>query len=97
MEKKAIHSSRVAGARPPPNSATKVLTFSPAARAAARASLRGLADHAVKSCIGQMAEIFDAEPPFEPRGCIAQAWGTAEWLRALDRTSDARASGRERA
>ena len=34
------------------------------------------------------AEIFDAESPFEPRGCIAQAWGTAEWLRALDRASD---------
>jgi predicted glycogen debranching enzyme len=66
-----------------------VLRAAPDARAAARASLRGLADHAVKGCIGQMAEIFDAEPPFEPRGCIAQAWGTAEWLRALDRTSDA--------
>jgi predicted glycogen debranching enzyme len=66
-----------------------VLRAAPDARATARASLRGLADHAVKGCIGQLAEIFDAEPPFEPRGCIAQAWSTAEWLRALDRTSDA--------
>jgi predicted glycogen debranching enzyme len=66
-----------------------VLRAEPDARDAARASLRGLAEHAVKSCIGQVAEIFDAEPPFEARGCIAQAWGTAEWLRAFDRTSDA--------
>jgi glycogen debranching enzyme len=43
----------------------------------------------MKGCLGQVAEIFDAEAPFEPRGCIAQAWGTAEWLRALDRASEA--------
>jgi predicted glycogen debranching enzyme len=66
-----------------------LLRAEPDARGAARASLGGLAEHAIRGCIGQMAEIFDAEPPFEPRGCIAQAWGTAEWLRALDRTSDA--------
>jgi predicted glycogen debranching enzyme len=66
-----------------------LLRAEPGARQAARATLSGLADHAVRGCIGQIAEIFDAEPPFEPRGCIAQAWGTAEWLRALDRTSDA--------
>ena len=42
----------------------------------------------MKGCVGQVSEIFDAEPPFEPRGCIAQAWGVAELLRALDRTSE---------
>jgi glycogen debranching enzyme len=42
----------------------------------------------MKGCLGQVAEIFDAEAPFEPRGCIAQAWGTAEWLRAIDRASE---------
>ncbi len=31
-------------------------------------------------------EIFDAEPPFTPRGCVAQAWSVAEILRSLVRT-----------
>jgi predicted glycogen debranching enzyme len=30
---------------------------------------------------GTLAEIFDAEPPHAPRGCIAQAWSVAELLR----------------
>ena len=34
--------------------------------------------------LGSVAEIFDAEPPFTPRGCIAQAWSVAELLRCLD-------------
>lgn len=32
--------------------------------------------------LGTINEIFEAEPPFEPRGCIAQAWSVAETLRA---------------
>jgi len=32
--------------------------------------------------LGTLSEIFDAEPPFTPRGCIAQAWTVAEVLRA---------------
>jgi predicted glycogen debranching enzyme len=31
--------------------------------------------------IGTLAEIYDAEPPFNPNGCIAQAWSVAELLR----------------
>jgi predicted glycogen debranching enzyme len=31
--------------------------------------------------MGTIAEIFDAEKPFRPRGCIAQAWSVAELLR----------------
>jgi len=31
---------------------------------------------------GSIHEIFDAEPPFAPRGCMAQAWSVAEVLRA---------------
>jgi glycogen debranching enzyme len=31
--------------------------------------------------IGSISEIFDAESPFTPRGCIAQAWSVAEVLR----------------
>jgi predicted glycogen debranching enzyme len=33
--------------------------------------------------IGTIAEIFDAEAPYTPRGCIAQAWSVAETLRCL--------------
>ena len=32
--------------------------------------------------LGTIAEIFDGDPPFTPRGCIAQAWSVAELLRA---------------
>jgi predicted glycogen debranching enzyme len=32
--------------------------------------------------LGTLSEIFDGEPPFTPRGCIAQAWTVAELLRA---------------
>jgi predicted glycogen debranching enzyme len=32
-------------------------------------------------CVGSLSEIFDGDPPFTPRGCIAQAWTVAEMLR----------------
>jgi predicted glycogen debranching enzyme len=32
--------------------------------------------------LGTLGEIFDGDPPFSPRGCIAQAWTVAETLRA---------------
>ncbi len=32
-------------------------------------------------CIGQIAEVFDAEEPYLPGGCFAQAWSVAEVLR----------------
>ncbi|MBS4051436.1 MAG: glycogen debranching protein, partial [Methylomonas sp.] len=37
--------------------------------------------HLGAACLGQISEIFDAEPPFTPRGCFAQAWSVAEVLR----------------
>ncbi|MFL5614586.1 MAG: amylo-alpha-1,6-glucosidase [Gemmatimonadaceae bacterium] len=37
--------------------------------------------------IGTIGEIFDAMPPFTPRGCIAQAWSVAEVLRSWVKTS----------
>jgi glycogen debranching enzyme len=37
-----------------------------------------MADHG----LGTISEIFDGDPPFTPRGCIAQAWSVAEVLRA---------------
>jgi len=44
--------------------------------------LAPLADHLGDFGIGSIAEIFDADPPFTPGGCIAQAWSVAETLRA---------------
>jgi predicted glycogen debranching enzyme len=43
--------------------------------------LDGFVPHLREACIGSISEIFDAEPPFTPRGCIAQAWSVAEVLR----------------
>jgi predicted glycogen debranching enzyme len=39
------------------------------------------------ACIGSISEIFDAEPPYLPRGCIAQAWSIAEVLRCWRKTA----------
>lgn len=39
--------------------------------------------HLNEACIGSVSEIFDAEPPHHPRGCVAQAWGVAEVLRVI--------------
>jgi glycogen debranching enzyme len=54
-----------------------------AARSQARAYLSGLERHLAEACLGQVSEIFDADPPHQPRGCFAQAWSVAEPLRAL--------------
>jgi predicted glycogen debranching enzyme len=43
----------------------------------------GLGPHLGEACIGSISEIFDAESPYMPRGCIAQAWSVAEALRVL--------------
>ena len=56
--------------------------------AGARKCLEGFAPHLTEACIGQISEVFDAEPPFTPRGCIAQAWSVAEVLRAWIKTAE---------
>ena len=43
--------------------------------------LGGFGPHLSEAGVGSISEVFDAEPPFTPRGCIAQAWGVAEVLR----------------
>jgi predicted glycogen debranching enzyme len=44
--------------------------------------LRPLIDSIEKEgCIGQIAEIYEAQPPHRPVGCCAQAWSVAEVLR----------------
>ncbi|BFU94919.1 MAG: Glycogen debranching enzyme [Nitrospira sp.] len=51
-------------------------------KAAARGLLAAFHTHLEDAGIGTISEIFDAEPPYRPRGCIAQAWSVAEVLRA---------------
>ena len=51
--------------------------------------LDGLIEHLDDACIGSMSEVFDAEPPHTPRGCIAQAWTVAEVLRCRARIAAA--------
>jgi len=51
--------------------------------AGARRALDGLLGHLGENCIGFVSEVFDAEEPFTPGGCVAQAWGVAELLRCL--------------
>jgi predicted glycogen debranching enzyme len=46
-----------------------------------RGFLNGFERHLSEACIGSISEVFDAEAPYEPRGCIAQAWSVAEVLR----------------
>lgn len=48
--------------------------------------LEGFGPHLDEGCIGSVSEIFDAEPPYHPRGCVSQAWGVAEVLRSLAKT-----------
>jgi predicted glycogen debranching enzyme len=45
--------------------------------------LEGFGSHLDEACIGSVSEIFDAESPYKPRGCIAQAWSVAEILRCI--------------
>ena len=51
--------------------------------AGARQALRGFESHLSDACVGSISEIFDADAPYTPRGCIAQAWSVAEVLRVL--------------
>ena len=45
--------------------------------------LDGVRAHLFGQGVGQVAEIFDGDPPHHPRGCPAQAWSVAEALRVL--------------
>ncbi|HEU4731033.1 MAG TPA: amylo-alpha-1,6-glucosidase [Kofleriaceae bacterium] len=49
----------------------------------ARKALDGLIAHLGENCVGYVGEVFDAEAPYTPGGCVAQAWGVAELLRCL--------------
>ncbi|MCC6493128.1 MAG: glycogen debranching enzyme family protein [Pirellulales bacterium] len=78
------------------------LKLQPGDRQAAHDLLYRFDEQLSDGCVGSISEIFDAESPFTPRGCIAQAWSVAEVLRCLvktaprDSTAPAQPSGGEK-
>ena len=54
----------------------------------ARSYLTPLIHHLSNHGVGSISEIFDGDPPFTPRGCIAQAWSVAEVIRAWHLTEN---------
>jgi len=65
------------------------------ARAEAGQILGGLLDSMEEAGLGQIAEVFDGDPPHRPGGCIAQAWSVAAAIHIWKRLTepDAEASG----
>ncbi len=47
--------------------------------------LGGFKTHLNEAGCGQISEIFDADAPYNPRGCVAQAWSVAEILRVSEK------------
>jgi predicted glycogen debranching enzyme len=66
------------------------LRVHPHDRASARRLLSGLIEHLGEAGVGSISEVFDAEAPFTPRGCIAQAWSVAEVIRSWAGTAEER-------
>jgi predicted glycogen debranching enzyme len=64
------------------------LKIHPEDKPGARTYLEGFAPHLSDAGVGTMSEVFDAETPYTPRGCIAQAWSVAEVLRTWLLTAD---------
>ena len=60
------------------------LKLHPQDKAAARCFLLGFVTELEDAGIGFISEIFNAEEPHTPRGCIAQAWSVGELLRVYD-------------
>jgi predicted glycogen debranching enzyme len=58
----------------------------PEQKGEARGFLEGLEGELDRQCIGTIGEIYDAEEPHHPRGCVAQAWSVAEVLRCWLKT-----------
>ena len=63
------------------------LRLHPDDAAGGRKLLEGFVPHLNQACIGTISEIFDADQPHTPRGCVAQAWSVAEVLRCWVRTA----------
>jgi len=61
----------------------KVNDFSRESREKAAGFIEPLLRHMTEdACLGSISEIFDADEPHKPKGCIAQAWSVAELIRA---------------
>ena len=60
----------------------RVENYSQESRIQAARFINPFRTHLANHGIGFIAEIFDGNEPVLPRGCIAQAWGVAEVLRA---------------
>jgi len=61
----------------------KVNNFSRKSKRRAAEFVKPLMQHLTEdNCLGQLCEIFDGDPPHQPRGCFAQAWSVAELIRA---------------
>ena len=58
--------------------------------AGARRFLDGFVTQLGTFGLGTIGEVFDAQEPYTPRGCIAQAWSIAEVLRCWVKTAGAR-------
>lgn len=63
------------------------LKVHPGDLAGARVFLKDFEQHLQQTGMGTISEIFDGDFPYEPRGCIAQAWSVGEVLRCLLKTS----------
>jgi predicted glycogen debranching enzyme len=73
------------------------LKLHPGQHAQARALLQGFVPELGRACIGSISEVFDAEEPYTPRGCVAQAWSVAEVLRCWVKTAADRTLSEETA
>ena len=57
--------------------------FKPQAKKQARAVIEPLLQFMRQLGLGQLHEIYEADPPHRPVGCMAQAWSVAQVLRVL--------------
>ena len=61
----------------------KVHEFSPESKKRAGELIAPLLRNLTEDgCLGQIAEVFDGDPPHKPKGCFAQAWSVGELIRA---------------
>ena len=63
------------------------LKVHPGDAAEAGQALQAFNAHLNAAGLGTISEVFDAEFPFTPGGCIAQAWSVGEVLRCLAKTA----------
>jgi predicted glycogen debranching enzyme len=66
------------------------LKLHPGQKTEARKFLARFPDEMTTAGMGTLAEVFNANPPHLPRGCIAQAWSVAEVLRSWVNTAPTR-------